>query len=339
MGKMKLNLVIGVVISAVSIYYLATKIDASELIAAFRGANLLAIIPVIFFNFASIWVRAVRWKYLMRPVGNVRVGSLFYATLAGFMVNMILPGRLGEFLRAHLVGEKEGLSKLSSLATIVVERLVDCFCIIAILLVVIIVYISGHAPEIGDILPHMKYYGIVVAAILAGILVLLLMLQRRREWGLKFFSPLMKILPQGASERFEEMVNAFLDGLNSLKKSRSLAWVIILSVPLWSLAALVNYLLIGAFGIKLPFYGYFFLIITQALGVLVPTPGYIGTYHLAARTGLVWLGIEEAKAQSLAIAMHASFFVPLIIAGLIYWWVSGLSFKAFSKESTMGITS
>lgn len=332
---MRLNLIIGVLISALSVYYLTTKIDAPQLIDAFRGVNLLPVIPAVLLNLSSIWVRAVRWKYLLKPVGKVRVESLFCATLVGFMVNMLLPGRLGELLRAHVVGERDGVSKLGSFATIVVERLIDCFCVVAILLGVIIVFLLGRASEIGDLLPHMKYYGIVATGILVGFLILFILLQKRRSWALKFFSPLLLILPKRLSRRYEDMVNAFLDGFQSLNKGSNLALVIILSIPLWSIGVVVNYLLIGAFGIKLPLYGYFFLIIAQTLGVLIPTPGFIGTYHLATRTGLVLLGVQEAKAQSLAIVTHASFFIPLVVAGLIYWWAGGLSLKAITKQDSI----
>jgi hypothetical protein len=336
---MKINLIIGAAISALSIYYLATRIDATELLEALKGANLLPLIPAVLINFVAIWVRAWRWKYLLKPVGEVRVESLFFATVSGFMVNMILPGRLGEFLRAHLVGEREEVNKLSSLATIVVERLIDSFCILAILVGILIVFISGNAAEVSAGVPTLIYYGTGAAAILVGILILLLVLRSRREWARKFFSPLMKVLPQNAGQRFERMVDAFLDGLNSLKKSRSLATVIIISVPLWALAAFFNYLIISSFGITLPVYGYFFLIITQAFGVVIPAPGYIGTYHLATSTGLFWLGVGEAQALSLAIVMHASFFIPLIVVGLIYWWLGGFSLRGITKDTAFELTS
>ncbi len=332
---MKINLIIGAIISALAIYYLATKIDASELIATFKTINLLYIIPIVLINFAAIWVRSLRWKYLLGSVGEVRMKNLFYAILAGYMVNMLLPGRLGEFLRAHVVGERERINKLSSFATIVVERLVDCFSVVAILLGVVIVFLLGYADEMGAIVPRLKYYGLVAAAILIGFLILLLLFQKKRDWALKFIAPLIRILPKGAGQRFEGMVDSFIDGLDSLKMGKNLALVILISVPVWLISVVSNYLIIKAFGLSLPIYGYFFLIVTQALGVIIPTPGYIGTYHLTTRSGLVWLGVAEAKAQSIAIVAHASFFIPLVVGGLIYWWIGGLSLKEISKNSPL----
>lgn len=336
---MRLNFIIGIGISVLSIYYLATKIDAPELIASIKSANLLPLIPAALTNFLAIWIRSLRWKYLLKPVGEVRVGTLFHATLSGYMVNMLLPGRIGELLRAYIVGERDGVSKLSAMATVVVERLVDSFCIVAIVLAVLIISALGFASEITDAIPGLIYYGAGAAVVLTGLLILLLVMRGNRDWALKFFSPLMRILPHGAGQRFETLVNSFLDGLDSLEKSRNLAMVIILSVPLWTVSAIFNYMVISSFGITLPLYGYFFLIITQALGIAVPTPGYMGSYHLAARTGLVWMGINETQAQSLAILLHASFFIPLIIVGLIFWWMGGLSFKAIREKGGLNLTS
>jgi uncharacterized membrane protein YbhN (UPF0104 family) len=71
-------------------------------------------------------LRAIRWKLLLSPVKkNVRVSNTFWSTAIGSMVNTLIPIRLGEFVRAYTLGEKEGTGFAPGLSSIVVERTLD----------------------------------------------------------------------------------------------------------------------------------------------------------------------------------------------------------------------
>ena len=64
-------------------------------------ATALVLIPVYI-------IRAIRWKLLLNPVKKtIRVSNTFWSTAIGNMVNTIIPIRLGEFVRAYTLGEKE----------------------------------------------------------------------------------------------------------------------------------------------------------------------------------------------------------------------------------------
>ena len=48
----------------------------------------------------------------------------------GYMANNLLPMRLGELVRSYYVGEREGISKASALATVFVERVFDALTLL-----------------------------------------------------------------------------------------------------------------------------------------------------------------------------------------------------------------
>ena len=56
---------------------------------------------------------------------RMAVARLYPVVVVGYMANNLLPVRLGEVVRAYYLGERENVSKVSSLATIAVERVFD----------------------------------------------------------------------------------------------------------------------------------------------------------------------------------------------------------------------
>ena len=70
-------------------------------------------------------LRAVRWQYLLVPIGHVGFGNALRTTVIGFAASAVLPARAGEVLRPWLLARKEGLSATAAFATIILERVLD----------------------------------------------------------------------------------------------------------------------------------------------------------------------------------------------------------------------
>src|SRR5215470_15570755 len=78
-------------------------------------------------------VRAVRWRYLLDPIGATRFGPVLRATILGFAALALLPARAGDVLRPYLVARSEGLKAASVFATIVMERALDLIAVLTLL--------------------------------------------------------------------------------------------------------------------------------------------------------------------------------------------------------------
>ncbi|MFQ5893049.1 MAG: lysylphosphatidylglycerol synthase transmembrane domain-containing protein, partial [Nitrospinota bacterium] len=72
-----------------------------------------------------IGLRAWRWTYLLRPVHPLGLGLCIRATGVGFLGNMLLPARAGEWVRAVVAGRGGRVPASGVFATVVLERLVD----------------------------------------------------------------------------------------------------------------------------------------------------------------------------------------------------------------------
>src|SRR5438105_3805238 len=113
---------IGLVVSLVCLVLAFRGVDMGAAAALIAGANYWLLLPALAAYFAGVWVRAVRWRYLLRPIKPMPSGRLFPVVVIGYMANDVLPARMGEIARAYVLGRQEGVSSTSVLATIAVER-------------------------------------------------------------------------------------------------------------------------------------------------------------------------------------------------------------------------
>src|ERR671912_1667224 len=88
-------------------------------------------------------LRAIRWQYLLAPIGTVRFSTAFRTTVIGFAATALLPARAGEVLRPYLLARREGLSATAAFATILVERVLDLVAVFLFLLAFLIWFDPG----------------------------------------------------------------------------------------------------------------------------------------------------------------------------------------------------
>ena len=98
-----------------------SKSGLGELRQALVGANLWFVLLAVVSAVASFFFRALRWRYLLMPLGQTRLGNVFGILMVAYAVSNLAPGRLGDFVvRPYLIGRSEKLSKTATFATIVV---------------------------------------------------------------------------------------------------------------------------------------------------------------------------------------------------------------------------
>src|SRR2546423_14039025 len=82
---------------------------------------LLAGVGLVYFDY---YLRAVRWKIMLRPVCKTTASRLLRPTMIGF-TGLALFGRPGEFIRPYLIARRENLPVSSQVAVWAVERMFD----------------------------------------------------------------------------------------------------------------------------------------------------------------------------------------------------------------------
>lgn len=128
---------VGMGISFALVGYLFSRVDYGQLWLSLASADGPLLLAAAIFMAGTLLIRAWRWQYLLTPLKSVGFSSAMSATSIGLMANMILPLRLGEVVRAAVLGYQERIDGSASFATVVVDRLLDGFTILLILAILL----------------------------------------------------------------------------------------------------------------------------------------------------------------------------------------------------------
>ena len=318
---------LGIIISALFLFLAFQKVDFGELGEALKSAEYIYLIPASLLTIVSVWIRAYRWHYLLQPVQAIPMRSLFSATAIGLMANNIFPARLGEFVRAYAIGEKESISKSASFATIVLERIFDG---ITVLLILSVVLLFNPLSLPGN----MRYAAYIACGIYAFALTFLILLKVKTGQALKIAEFVSRPFPHRLQEGFQKILHAFITGLQILHDARNILVSSFLSIFVWLPIGFNIYILLYSFGIHIPMYGAFFLLVMLCIGVMIPAaPGFVGTIQLVFVAGLALFDVTRSHALSFSFLFHATQFIPVTALGLVFVFIEGFSLAQLGRSS------
>ena len=331
---MKVKFWIGMLISIGCLYFVFRNIDIVKLFETLHSVNYLYLLVAMGLQLSTIWLRAERWKYLLAPIKPLTFRHLVPATMIGFMANNVLPARAGEFIRAYVIGKKERISKTSSFATIILERVCDMMTMLGFLLLVVVFVrfpqtsYAGTSPSFisPDLL---KKAGGLSALLVLGILVVLVLLKECPQKTTAIARRLLQPLPQSISRSALKLLESFRTGLQVLKTGRHLLFLVFWSLLIWSMAVFGGWLILHAFALNLSFMAAMLITVTTSFSVALPSsPGYIGPFHAAVSAGVLFFvpDMDKSAAAGIAIVFHLACIAPITIAGLYYLWKENMSF-------------
>jgi hypothetical protein len=271
-------------------------------------------------------LRAVRWQYLLLPLGRPHFSMVLKTTVIGFAVSTLLPARAGEVVRPYLLARHEGFSATAAFATIILERLLDMLTVLLLFGLYLVLASPGAAASNSDVFRALKMGGLVVgAASVVGLGLMMLVAghpERLAAWALR----VERFLPARVAHAVARLVRTFLEGLAVVRQPGRLATAGLLSMPLWLSIALGIWATSRAYHIDMSYPGAFLMMTILVIGVAVPTPGAVGGFHWAYRIGAtLFFGAANDRAVGAAIVLHAVSFVPVTVAGAFFMTQEGLS--------------
>jgi hypothetical protein len=153
-SALKLILPLGFGVFLIWLFYDALcEDDKADLFAAFGNANYWWVLLALIISFLSHVSRAVRWKFLLEPMGfKSGFWNRYHALMIGYLVNYAFP-RAGEASRAGVLSKTEKVPFQKGFGTILAERAVD----LGMLGIVVLIGISMQYDKIGDF--KEKIYG------------------------------------------------------------------------------------------------------------------------------------------------------------------------------------
>lgn len=280
------------------------------------------LIPAIVVYFLGVCFRAVRWRYLLVPLGKFSISYLFRQVMIGFTLNNLIPGRLGILLRAYMIGEKYKVSKVAVGATVGLERVFD-----GIVLVLLVFIVSFFATmQAGSATPWLEVIKWGSAGIFIFCLVGLMFITFKPDIIRRIGRVVIRRLPSKSKFKWDEWLEAGIIGLSLPRQRGRLFTVSALSILVWLCEGATFYIISLGFDIALPFHSMLLVmcIATMSWFVLI-APGGLGTFDWFGRETLVALGVTISTASAAILLIHATLLLPVIPLGLIFLWLEDLS--------------
>ncbi len=308
----------GVLISLVAIAAILYKVDLRQTTQAIRSANYWLLLVVLGISLIWLGVRGLVWRTLLQNKASYR--DVFLTVSEGYLLNNVLPFRLGELGRAFLLGRKSDLGFMGILPSIVVERALD-FAFAACLLIISVPFVVGASSK-GTI-------AILIGGLMVLGLVVMFLLARNSTWALGTFDRLT-----GRWPRLQKQGSSFLaplfSGLAILTDSwlflRALLW----EALDWAISICQFYLTLRAFFPHPQLVWVLFGLGMVALGNAVPSlPGAIGIFEAFLVGALTLVSGDQGTSLAVALVSHS---FNYIVTGII-----GAYALSTEGETLMGI--
>ena len=286
----------------------------------------------------NLAIRALRWKFLLEPLGTTTFASSFRATAVGFAANAVLPARAGEVIRPYFLARQAPqdtngrMSATGAFATIILERLLDTITVLVLLASLVFVFGKDLAGANPTAFAVVKWAGASAGLISMTALLVLFMLAGDPARLGRAMSRLERVLPSKLAGLLAGIAEKFARGLGAIRRPgralTALAW----SFPLWLSICLGIWSMAKAFDFAIPFTGSFLLLALLTLGVAVPTPGAVGGFHEAFRVGAtMFYGAPDAAAVGAAIVLHLFTIGPALLLGLFFAAQEGLNMGSMQQ--------
>ena len=308
-----------VLVTALAVGLLAVFIrnaDLSRVWSEMRAARPEPLAGSLVLTVVMYFIRAERWQYLLEPLGRTRFWVAFKTTVMGFAATSALPGRTGEVLRPYLLAKQEGLPFTATLATIVIERILD----LAAVLMLLAFYMTLHGSEAAAAAPTLyraiAFGALTMGAVVVIVLVLMFAMAGHPERLHALMLRVERVLPARVAHVVARLARTFAEGLAVVRRPSRVVAALGWSLVLWVMISSQAWIVGRAFGIDLSFAGTFLLTAMLVVGVALPTPGGVGGVHEAFRLGTTsFFGANNDTAVGAAIVWHALSILPVILAG------------------------
>jgi len=289
-----------------------------------KTANVFWLVVICFCFFLSNVSRSLRWQQLSESLGySTRWLNNFHCVMIGYFANLGLP-RIGEVVRAGTFSKYEVVPFEKVVGTVAVDRILDLICFAVVFLLTLALqyellwsYISSNVElNFTQLLFHPIVIGVVVLGLAATALVWNRRHQlRKNKWVDKVMS----------------MVAGFVEGLKSLGKVKNFPLLVFHTIMIWVMYFLMTYLCFKAFpptahlgllaGLMIQVFG--------SLGMIIPTPGGMGSYHALVMAGLALYGIDQNDGFSFAMII---FFTINIFGNILFGILALLLLPGYNRD-------
>jgi uncharacterized membrane protein YbhN (UPF0104 family) len=290
--------VLGFPVSLALLWLSLRHLDGAKLKASLGGASVGALLLAVAVMAVVYLVQADRWRVIAVAPGVplVRFAEWVVGAVA---LNNVLPGRAGDILRSEWLARGAGKPRASAVSSVVVDRGFDVVTLVAML--GLTYPFVPHPRWLNDFWIVGGSLGVVVSIVFIAAAV-----YARGSRA--------SAAARGVRARLADVAH----GAGSVLRGRIVLRIAVRSALAWTAWAFSAWLVASSLGIALTPLEVLFVTAVLNLGVAIPSsPGFIGTYQWLGVSALGNLGVGHADAFAFSVLMHAAWYLPTTLAGLV----------------------
>lgn len=315
----RLRILVGFGVSLLIIAVLVWEIDPGRVVAVLAKSR-LQLLPLILVPFAvDLTLRTIRWHVLLARAPRPGYRATFAYLVIGYLANNILPARLGELVRAHLLGTREDVGRSRALGSIAMERALDVIAAAG-LGAIACAALGIH----GGIVAALTLITILAGGVISVVALLPHPTVRRAVDGLAARAP------AGPGAKVADIVARFFHALLDAAAPRRVLVGLALSLAAWLATSGLFAVTAAAVGVSLSPVGLVAVAVAANLGAALPSaPAGIGPFEFGVVLIATALGIDAPTAFAFGILSHVCTVVPVSILGgfelgRVHWGVGSL---------------
>jgi len=321
------SVVLGLVVSAVALAYLLRR-DLSGVRDELLEARYWVVIPCLLISMFGLWLRSERWRVLLD--GRLSPKDSFHILNISYFVNGVLPLRIGEVVRAVLAARADPpVRVLTSLSTVVVERLLDTLAVFALIGLTLV------------ILPVRLEIGVVGLAMGVGAVIgviLLTVFAIRPHWAHRLLDGAGRLIPLLRRPSMHNWLEHLLDGIRPMASVRSALLAIFWTAVAWGSSVVAGYIVLYTIFDRPTWAASMAMIALASFVVAVPAvPGNLGPFEAAVAFGLAGAGLvseaTDAPSVAFALILHVVNLLTYISMGLIGLWSLDVSLGEVTRSA------
>ncbi|GMU93052.1 MAG: hypothetical protein AMXMBFR4_21100 [Candidatus Hydrogenedentota bacterium] len=345
--KRYVQITVGLLLAVLLMALLLRGVKWGELYASFwkmhMGWLLLAQVPI----WLSFFFRILRWTYIVRAVKPATFRSMFSSTQLAFLVNFTIGMRLGELVRPLVLSRLSKLSFSQSLAVNALDRVTDLIGLLVVMLVTAFAFrptatVVLPAGTFGIEAPFEIHPSVIVgtgrmsAIVLIGVIVLFVLLYVNQRLVVACTQAVLSTVSKRFAAWVCAMIEQFAQGLHVFRSAGDMTKSISWSLATWACFLIVYACMFEAFAMDWPWYAPFVVQVLVAFAVSAPgVPGMVGQFHIPIVVGMLMSipGVSLADSILLAMVVHASNMLPILVLGMYCMYREGFSFFELSTDS------
>jgi len=316
--KLPVKIAASLAVTGVCVAYAVHGVDRAQVLAELRQLTIGAVLLYILTLVATHTFRTWRWEFLLRPLGvSLGFRQLLPMSSVGFMAVLVLPLRLGEFVRPYYVARSKQVRMSAAVGTIAVERIIDGLCIS-------ILFFGAYLLSAGDVFsPELRVAAWLSLCGFVGLTAFLALALVRTELAISLFLKvsLISTLAPGRAPHLADKIRSLISGFRVLHDPRNLAAFLAHTIAYWGCNGLGMWLLARQMGLPISLGAAFVTMAFTGVVLSLPNaPGLVGQFHAGIKLALAAYlpaAMVNTKGFAYAVVLHGLQTLWYVTAGVV----------------------